>query len=162
MAFISIMAGASLLMAGPAGHFTTEQAADCAAIQAITLDAMRAASNVPAPIRLKVRNGLAMWEYELSASAEGAPPEKLQKAADSAIAKVHEEMPQGQGADAAAARGEYLTSRSAACATLIAEAYGEQEHPVMPYLREADAKAGLPAVTPVSASAADDKSRGLR
>ncbi|MEM9232792.1 MAG: hypothetical protein AAGA69_00970 [Pseudomonadota bacterium] len=166
MALTSLLATA-VLTATATAPFTTDQAAKCAAVHAFTLDAMRVATNVPAPIRRRVRDGLAMWEYELSASAPKMSAEKLQAIADAAVTKVHEDLPQGNSPEAAAARGDYLTKASGACANMIATAYGDAEHPVVPYLREADAKQGVPQPLPVSgplpvASSLDSDQRGLR
>ena len=161
MALGSFLAMAALslnMQAGKSGQFSMEEAAECAAIYAFTLDAMRSSTDIPANIRMRVRDGLASWEYELSASAPNARPETLQTAADNAVQLVRDNLPEGQGADAAAARGDFLTAGTEFCAAKIASVYGDQEHPVIPFLRQSDAEAGLPVPMPVSQSGG----RGLR
>lgn len=161
---------AAVVSMGPQAKFATEDAVKCAAVYAVTLDAMRHASNVPTEVRKQMRDGLAMWEYELSASAPNATAEALQTAADSAVEAVYANLPDGSGAEAAAARGEYLRAASAACAEGMAAAYQGAEHPVVPYLAAADAEAGLAdmaapvIVEPVSMKEedSDDAPRGLR
>lgn len=149
----------------PQPKFSTTEAADCAAYYAFTLDAMLAAPNVPANVRMSMRDGLATWEYELAAANPGASSAMLQAAADAAVQKVRDNMPEGLGSDAAAARGEYLTAGAAKCAARITDVYGDEDHPVIAFLREADAEAGvLPAPQPVAA-AGDElavSERGLR
>ena len=166
MPFPGFLAAAVLAVAPPAPHFSTDQAAKCAAIYAFTLDAMMAAPNVPSGIRKETRNGLASWEYELSASAPEAPPQMLQAAVDAAMQELYDNMPEGQGEEAAAARGAYLTRASADCAERLDTAYNGEEHPVLPFMRKADREAGLrvsPPPAPEDAPAAPDPARnGLR
>lgn len=167
MPFPGLFAAALLAVAPPAPHFSTDQAAKCAAIYAFTLDAMMAAPNVPSGIRKQTRNGLASWEYELSASAPEAPPQVLQAAVDAAMQELYGNMPEGQGEEAAAARGAYLTRSSADCAERLDTAYNGEEHPVIPFMRKADREAGIlprPAPTAMSAPEApeSEKKSGLR
>lgn len=172
MALTPLLAVAAIIFVGPEAKFTTEEAANCAAVHAITLDAMRKAENVPVPARKKIRDGLAVWEYEINASAPAfkndaaaekwkAATSKLYGAAEN---RIYEDLAASTQEGAAVARGDYLIKASVECQKMIKAAYGEAEHPVMPFLREADAKAGLPTVTPVAttAEAEAEPGRGLR
>lgn len=162
---VAIVLAVSFLNTEPKSHFSTEQAAQCAVTYAFTLDVIRHMEDVPSANRREVRDGLAQWEYELKLSAPDAPVEYLQTAADEAVLLLDQALPVGQGAEAAKARGAYLTESQNVCATLIAGVYGSsEEHPVMPFLRAADAEAGLSvAPMPVSSPAeAELPQRGLR
>ncbi len=149
--------------------FSTDEAARCAASFAYTLDAMQAAPSIPQEVRRRMRDGLAIWEYELSASAPGASGDTLQAAANRAVAVIRAGMPDGDAPDVAAQRGDYLTGLTTDCAAKIKTAYGDAEHPVIPFLREADAQqtappAPLPPLAPGQAAGTEDdpKGRGLR
>ncbi|MEM9422632.1 MAG: hypothetical protein AAF986_09020 [Pseudomonadota bacterium] len=144
--------------------FDTDEAAKCAASFAYTLDAMQAAPSIPQEIRRRMRDGLAIWEYELSASAPNATPAMLQAAANRAVAVVRAGMPDGAGPDIAAQRGDYLTMLTTKCAAKITAAYGDDEHPVIPFLRQADADALVPPPARETASNEGDEARerGLR
>ncbi|MEM9989199.1 MAG: hypothetical protein AAF723_06730 [Pseudomonadota bacterium] len=111
--------------------FTTDEAARCAATYAFTLDAMQSATRVPETIYLGMKEGLAIWEYELSASAPNASAAVLQAAADRAVAHVRNGLPEGEGRDNAEARGDYLTAQTKICAQKIDTLYGDTQHPVM-------------------------------
>lgn len=132
----------------PKSAFSTDEAAHCAAIHAFTLDAMSTATNVPRTVRNRIQDGLAIWEYELAASAPGASKEALQAAADRAVAYVRADLPAGEDAAAAQARGMFLTSSAEKCEKMVRVAYGGAEHPVIPYLRQAEVTVGDPTLPP--------------
>lgn len=136
----------------PAAPFEIDAAARCAAVFAFTLDAMEGAQNVPRQVRKAMHDGLAMWEYELHAAVPVAEPEALQRAANLAVANVRADLPSGDGPEAAQARGNFLTMSAQTCQQQIASAYGDQEHPVIPFLRQAEVAvtAQPPAPVPVS------------
>lgn len=148
--------------------FSTDEAARCAATFAFTLDAMRTAQGVPVAIQRRMRDGLAIWEYELARSAPGADPATLQAAANRAVGAVRATMPQGDTADAAEARGDFLTEGTARCGKQIETAYRGAEHPVIPFLRKSELAvaappAAQPVVQPVAATGEPKaQRRGLR
>lgn len=143
---LALLAATSLAFASPQGHFSTDEAAECAALYAVTLEAMHGASNVPEDVLGKMRDGLTIWEYELSASAPEASAAILKTAADIAIEKVRASMPDGEGPEAAAARGAFLTKHAGDCEAMIEAAYEGEEHPVIPFLRAAEEKAAKEAL----------------
>ncbi|ADM09076.1 hypothetical protein PB2503_05007 [Parvularcula bermudensis HTCC2503] len=117
--------------------FSVDDAAYCAAVYAFTLDAMSRAENVPVAKQRETTEGLAKWEYELSAAGEDLATAALQGRADRAVAEVRQQMPNGVGAEAAAARGTFLLESSAQCDAQLTAAYGVSEHPIVPFLRKA-------------------------
>lgn len=159
-------------VSGPASAFTIDEAARCAAVFAFTLDAMATAQNVPRTTRNMVRDGLVIWEYELSASQPDATQEELSSAANRAIAYVRADLPMGDGPDGAQARGSFLMGSAKGCQDKIDVAYGGAEHPVIPHLRQAEVTVGDPTLpsparpTPVAATSQDvpakPKGRQLR
>jgi hypothetical protein len=158
------------LAAAPAPNFAVDEAAQCAAFHVWTLQKMEGATNVPEEIRQAMWEGQAIWRYELSAAAPDADDATLQAAANRASAYVRAGLPEGENAEAAAARGDYLMGGVARCRAKIAEAYGDEEHPVIPFLREAEGvtvPAPPQAAPPQSASVEErpkpaTPSRGLR
>lgn len=132
----------------PRGFFTTEQAARCAAVHAFALDALATAQQVPRSFRNAMRDGLVIWEYELSAAEPGMTTDDLQAAANRAVAYVRADLPMGDGPDGAQARGTFLQQEAAACEQLVETAYEGAEHPVIPHLRQAEVTVGDPTLPP--------------
>lgn len=171
---LSAVLVASPMSQAESAHFSTDDAARCAAAYAFTLDAMARANAkpgakaVPDHIVDRMRDGLATWEYELAASAPEEKSEVLQAAANRAVAYMRADMPNGEGSTAAQARGDYLTSATGRCAEKIETAYAGREHPVIPFLRkdEVAVKASPSAQRKAPATAVAENSekpkRGLR
>lgn len=172
-----LLTSASLSMGGaqetqsPTMSYDTDAAARCAVAYAFTVDAMQSATGIPQDIRRSMRDGLAVWEYELAASAPGAGDQVLKDAANRAVAYVRAGMPNENTPESATARGDYLLGITKSCRMMVSQVYGDVEHPVIPFLRQADAgtvvpPAAMPKPMPVNAAAAEPTQpaarRGLR
>lgn len=118
--------------------FSTADAAECAAAYAETLHVMGDGQGVPVAVYRRMKDGLAVWEYELSASAPEADPATLKAATRVAAERLWQTMPDGEDGNAAKARGHFLTQTTGACASKVKAAYDGKPHPVIPFLREAE------------------------
>ena len=116
---------------GPApGAFTTEEAAWCGVVFARMAEAMRAIEGIPAPLRDQAEVGLAIWEYEMIASAPGRD-EYVEREALAAIDRLADALPAGGGETDANARGEFLMTRAQGCMERIDAVYTDGPHPIV-------------------------------
>ena len=124
--------GAARAQDAPAapGAFTTEEAAWCGAVFGKMVEAMRSAEGVPDTLRQQAEIGLMVWEYELVASAPGRQ-EYLERSVLGAIDRLGEAMPQGDSAEVANARGDFLVSRAQGCMERVDAVYRNGAHPVV-------------------------------
>ena len=117
--------------AAPApGVFTTDEAAWCGAVFGRMVEAMRTAQGVPDTMRQEAELGLMIWEYELVASAPGRT-EHIERVVLGQIDRLAEAMPQGESAEVANARGEFLVTRAQGCMERIEQTYQAAPHPIV-------------------------------
>lgn len=156
LAGLGTLMGAAVAQDAPAGRFDTAEAAACGAVFASLVQAFQETDGVPEQTRTGATVGLMFWEYELSASAPGQEA-MVERTVIAAFDQLNESMPQGEGADAANARGDYLMRQAQDCSTRIDAAYPEGVHPVEAQLRAAaDAQgqgAPAPSLSPERAGA---------
>ena len=112
------------------GAYTTEEAAWCAVVFARMAEATAALPDVPDAMREQSQIGAMIWEYELIASAPGRE-DFIQRAALGAVDALAAQMPQGDDAAAANARGEFLMSRAKGCSERIDQIYQNAPHPIV-------------------------------
>lgn len=112
------------------GAFTTDEAAWCGAVFAKMVEAMRGAEGVPDALRQQAEIGLMVWEYELVASGPGRQ-EYLERSVLAAIDRLGEEMPQGDSAEVANARGDFLVTRAQGCMERVDAVYVNAAHPIV-------------------------------
>ena len=112
------------------GVFTTDEAAWCGAVFGRMVEAMRTAQGVPDTMRQEAELGLMIWEYELVASAPGRT-EHIERVVLGQIDRLAEAMPQGESAEVANARGEFLVTRAQGCMERIEQTYQAAPHPIV-------------------------------
>ena len=176
VAIVALAAQASALVgsapataqdAPPPGVFTTDEAAWCGAVFGRMVEAMRTAEGVPDSLRQEAELGLMVWEYELVASAPGQT-ERLERVVLGQIDRLAEAMPQGETAEVANARGDFLIARAQGCMERIEEAYQAGPHPIVQRLLAAQAGPQAQGTVPTALTvepalpAERPKRRGLR